>query len=144
MVRTLATAGVIFATAATLGDPAAAQTAPSAAASPDGEVIVRIVAALDEPRGLCLDIPGHRDRVNTSRLLVVHTCKGDIWNQDERFDAGAMENGELRMPAYDLCVGVASPGAARALSWRPATAPRCGAGLSGPVSFASPPIQHCA
>ena len=52
MIRTLAIAGVIFATAATLGGPAAAQTAPSAAASPDGEVFVRIVAALDEAGGI--------------------------------------------------------------------------------------------
>jgi hypothetical protein len=91
--------------------------APGAAQSPSPqtahEVFIRIAAPLDEARGLCLDIPGHRDRVNVSRPLVVHTCKWDIWNLDERFDAAALEQGVLRMPAYDLCVGAdrAAPGA---------------------------------
>lgn len=68
------------------------------------EVFILAVAPLDEPRGLCLDIPGHRDRVNVTRDLVVHTCKRGIWNLDERFSASALQGGVLRMPEYDLCV----------------------------------------
>lgn len=68
-------------------------------------VFVRLIAALDEPRGLCLDIPGHRDRVNVKRPLVLHTCKWSIWNNDERFDRPALSRGELRMGAYNLCLG---------------------------------------
>lgn len=67
-------------------------------------VFIRGVAPLDEPRGLCLDIPGHRDRVDVTRDLVVHTCKRDIWNLDERFSESALRGGTLHMPAYDLCV----------------------------------------
>ncbi|NKB48086.1 MAG: hypothetical protein GKS02_01855 [Alphaproteobacteria bacterium] len=78
--------------------------APAPVAAED--VFVRIAAPLDEARGLCLDIPGHRDRVNVTRPLVVHTCKWDIWNFDERFDAEALDQGALRMPTYDLCAGV--------------------------------------
>ncbi len=70
-------------------------------------VFVHLTAALDEPRGLCLDIPGHRDRVNTARAMSVHSCKRGIWNLDERFDPAAFETGVLRMPEYDLCVGAA-------------------------------------
>lgn len=82
------------------------------------DVFLRIAATLDEPRGLCVDIPGHRDRVNTDAALVVHTCKWDIWNDDERFDSIRIVNGLLRMPAYDLCAGAASAsgGAAIVLS----------------------------
>ncbi len=68
-------------------------------------VLIKSVAPLDEPRGLCLDIPGHRDRVNVKAAMVVHTCKWGLWNHDERFDRVAITRGELRMPAYDLCVG---------------------------------------
>ena len=38
------------------------------------QVFVKAVAPLDEPRGLCLDVPGHRSRVNVDAPLVVHTC----------------------------------------------------------------------
>ena len=95
----------ILVVAMAVGAPATAQTSRPADASAVEEVFLRIEAPLDEPRGLCVDIPGHRDRVNVIRPLVVHTCKWDIWNLDERFDAGALELGQLVMPAYRLCVG---------------------------------------
>ena len=69
-----------------------------------GQIFVRSQAVLDEPRGLCLDIPGHRERVDVARDLVVHTCKRGIWNLDERFSAAEFEGGVLRMPEYDQCV----------------------------------------
>lgn len=70
----------------------------------DEGVFVLAQAPLDEARGLCLDIPGHRDRVNVTRALVVHTCKRDIWNLDERFSRTDLDRGVLRMPAYNRCV----------------------------------------
>ena len=74
------------------------------------QVFVKAAAPLDEPRGLCLDIPGHRSRVNIDAPLVVHTCKWDLWNFDELFDGEALAKGEeLRMPEYGLCVGVSAP-----------------------------------
>ena len=78
--------------------------APSPAAE-SGPVLARLVAPLDEPRGLCIDIPGHRDRVRVSAALVVHTCKWGMWNFDERFERAALDQGRLRMPEYGLCVG---------------------------------------
>lgn len=86
--------------------PAVAQISRPAENPPVDDVFLRIEAALDEPRGLCVDIPGHRDRVDVTRPLVVHTCKWGIWNLDERFDAAAVDVGQLVMPAYRLCVGV--------------------------------------
>ena len=73
------------------------------------QLFVKAVAPLDEPRGLCLDIPGHRSRVNVDAPLGVHTCKWGLWNFDERFDGDALAKGELRMPEYGLCVGVRAP-----------------------------------
>ena len=75
-------------------------TSPSAAE----DVLVRLIAPLDEPRGLCLDIPGHRDRVRVNAPLMVHTCKWGIWNFDERFDRGRLSSGQLVMPHYNLCL----------------------------------------
>lgn len=95
--RTLAIAGVMAVVASFSG------TALAQSKSTGQEVFILSAAPLDEPRGLCLDIPGHRDRVDVGRNLVVHTCKRDVWNLDERFAAAAFDRGLLRMPAYDLC-----------------------------------------
>lgn len=78
-----------------------------AAAEP---VVVEAAAALDEPRGLCLDVPGHRDRTRTTAPMVVHTCKWGMWNHDERFDRDEVARGLLRMPRYGLCLGAAGTG----------------------------------
>ncbi len=64
---------------------------------------IRLIAPLDEPRGLCIDIRGHRDRVKVNRPLVLHTCKSGIWNLDEQFDVNAFKMGLLKMPAYRVC-----------------------------------------
>ena len=100
----------VAAALALAGQAAAQSSAPDKDAAAH-EVFLRLKAPLDEPRGLCVDIPGHRERVNVNRPLVVHTCKWEIWNLDERFDAEAVDRGELRMPAYGQCVGVATAAA---------------------------------
>lgn len=73
------------------------------------EVFLKAFYPLDEPRFHCVDIPGHRSRVNTAAFLVVHTCKEGIWNLDELFDLPDISKGQLRMPEYDLCVSANSP-----------------------------------
>lgn len=85
----------------------AARTARAAEAG-GGAVFIKAFYPLDEPRFHCVDIPGHRSRVNTAAALVVHTCKEGIWNLDERFDPAALARGALRMPEYGLCVAAAS------------------------------------
>lgn len=80
-----------------------AQSGASAQA-PSTFVFLKAFYPLDEPRFHCVDIPGHKSRVNTSRALSVHTCKEGIWHKDELFDPAALKNGLLRMPEYDLCV----------------------------------------
>lgn len=76
-------------------------------------VYLKAALPLDEPRHLCVDIPGHGARVNVKRDLTVHSCKEGIWNLDERFVKAAVADKELKMPQYDLCVGAreAKPGA---------------------------------
>jgi hypothetical protein len=67
-------------------------------------VYLKAALPLDEPRHLCLDIPGHGGRVNVKRDLSVHSCKEGIWNLDERFVKSAISSGDLKMPQYNLCV----------------------------------------
>ena len=75
--------------------------------SPKTEVFLKAFYPLDEPRFHCIDIPGHRDRVNVERPLSVHTCKEGIWHRDEIFDSKALSQGLLKMPEYGLCVTAA-------------------------------------
>ena len=72
------------------------------------ELFLRLQAPLDELRGFCLDIPGHRAGVRLERPLHAHTCKHHIWHRDGIFDTAAFERGALHMPEYDLCVEAAS------------------------------------
>ena len=72
------------------------------------DVFLRVIAPLDEARGYCLDIPGHMTGVRVEGPLQAHTCKHGIWNNDGRFDLAAPGSGTLRMPHYDLCLGVES------------------------------------
>ncbi len=81
---------------------------PLAAAGAEEAVFLKAFYPLDEPRFHCVDVPGHKSRVNTAGALVVHTCKEGIWNLDERFDPRAVSKGLLRMPEYDLCVAAES------------------------------------
>lgn len=77
---------------------AEAQTAP---------VFLKAFYPLDEPRFHCVDIPGHKARVNVERPLSVHTCKEGIWHKDELFDLVALKQGHLKMPEYGLCIEAA-------------------------------------
>ena len=89
----------------------------AAKASKVNIVYLKAFYALDEPRFHCVDIPGHKARVNTARPLVVHTCKEGIWHKDELFGRAALSKGQLLMPEYKLCVAAesASDGAKLAL-----------------------------
>ena len=58
--------------------PVDAQRQPVGDAGTTRGEFLRAIAPLDEPRGLCIDIPGHRDRVRVQAPLVVHTCKWNI------------------------------------------------------------------
>jgi len=78
--------------------------APAPVNDADNGVFLKAALPLDEPRHLCVDIPGHGARVNVSRDLTVHTCKEGIWNLDERFVKAAIQSGDLKMPQYNLCV----------------------------------------
>lgn len=81
------------------------QTEAGAQAAP---VFLKAFYPLDESRFHCVDIPGHKARVNVARPLSVHTCKEGIWHKDELFDPAALKQGHLKMPEYGLCIQAAA------------------------------------
>jgi hypothetical protein len=74
------------------------------ASSRAAPVFLKAFYPLDEPRFHCVDIPGHKARVDVGRSLSVHTCKEGIWHKDELFDRAALRQGHLKMPEYGLCI----------------------------------------
>ena len=102
----------VFGVAALLSHPAFAQTGPE-------PVYLKAFYPLDEPRFHCVDIPGHRARVDVSRPLNVHTCKEGLWHRDELFDPAALKAGQLKMPEYDLCVAATAATDGAKLSLKP-------------------------
>ncbi len=72
-------------------------------------VFLKSALPLDEPRHLCVDIPGHKDRVRVNGYMMVHTCKEGMWNLDERFEKSSINSNKLRMPYYNKCLAAEKP-----------------------------------
>lgn len=67
---------------------------------------IRSALPLDEPRHLCIDLPGHGSNANPDASFTVHTCKDGMWNYDERF-RWTEDGSGLRMPQYGKCLAAA-------------------------------------
>ena len=93
----LAAAGVLL-----IGLPAFAEPA-----------FLRTSAALDEPRGYCIDIRGQGRTLQLAEPLQGHTCKISQWDDMLIDDARVAAENRLYMPEYDLCIAAAAaePGA---------------------------------
>jgi len=65
---------------------------------------------LDEYRGYCLDIKGHKLKAKTNKGLQAHTCysyQGEI-AVDQGFDSLKLSQNQFFLPAFDVCMEVAS------------------------------------
>ncbi|MEM7470599.1 MAG: hypothetical protein AAF340_04545 [Pseudomonadota bacterium] len=87
-------------------------TEPDPINQADEAPYIRSALPLDEPRHLCIDLPGHGSMTNPDAPFSVHTCKDGMWNYDERFRWTADDAG-LEMPQYENCLAAeaASAGA---------------------------------
>ena len=67
---------------------------------------VQLVSKLDDQRGYCIDIRGHKERAKVQRGLQAHTCysyQGQI-GVDQAFDASLLVTGKFYLPAFDVCM----------------------------------------
>ena len=105
--------------------------APLAAPVQAGETVeVLLVDRLDEPRGFCLDIRGHKQRARVDRGLQAHSCysyQGQI-GVDQGFDSDAIKAGRFHMPGFDVCMTAAARDGRPAGLWQSVT------GLQGRAS----------
>ena len=69
-------------------------------------VEIQLVDKLDEQRGFCLDIRGHKERAKVHRGLQAHTCysyQGQL-GVDQAFDEQLISRGKFYLPAFDVCM----------------------------------------
>ena len=69
-------------------------------------VEIKLLDNLDDKRGFCIDIKGHKFKAKIERGLQAHTCysyQGDI-AVDQGLDANKLKQRELFFPNFDVCV----------------------------------------
>ena len=78
------------------------------------------VNQLDEYRGYCLDIKGHKLKAKTNRGLQAHTCYSyqGVIAVDQGFDPFKLTNNEFFLPAFDVCMEAQSLSASAPLLLR--------------------------
>ena len=67
---------------------------------------IKLINNLDDKRGFCIDIKGHKSRAKIDRGLQAHTCysyQGEI-AIDQGLDADRLKQKELFFPNFDVCV----------------------------------------
>jgi len=67
---------------------------------------IKLINNLDDQRGFCVDIKGHKNRAKIERGLQAHTCysyQGDI-GVDQGLDANRLKQKELFFPNFNVCV----------------------------------------
>ncbi|MDE2843303.1 MAG: hypothetical protein OXN21_07975, partial [Chloroflexota bacterium] len=69
---------------------------------PDGTTLIQLIDLLDEPESYCVDVRGFGSSLDTERSLQAHTCKPGA--DDELFLFDRPGEGQISMPAYDLCM----------------------------------------
>ena len=72
---------------------------------------IQLVDKLDEQRGYCIDIRGHKERAKVQRGLQAHTCysyQGQI-GVDQAFDSSLIAIGKFYLPAFDVCMMAKNP-----------------------------------
>jgi hypothetical protein len=76
-----------------------------AAASEDTGKLFQLQANLDEPRGMCFDIPGFRASIDLNIPMQAHTCKSnpEAW-EDQMFRLNHPTVGNIYNPEYDACL----------------------------------------
>ena len=69
-------------------------------------VEIKLIDNLDDKRGFCIDIKGHKFKAKIERGLQARTCysyQGDI-AVDQGLDANKLKQRELFFPNFDVCV----------------------------------------
>ena len=83
-----------------------------------GEVVeIHSLNRMDDPRGYCIDIRGHKSKAKINNGLQAHTCysyQGEI-AVDQGFSAFHMTQKQFNLPAFNVCMEASSASASSSL-----------------------------
>ena len=73
-------------------------------------VEIYLLNQLDDPRGFCIDIKGHKLKAKINRGLQAHTCysyQGEI-SPDQGFNSLKLTKNQFILPAFNVCMEASS------------------------------------
>ena len=83
-----------------------------------GEIIeIYSLNQMDDDRGFCIDIRGHKSKAKVNRGLQAHTCysyQGEV-AVDQWFDSSKLIESQFHLPAFNVCMEAASVTASASL-----------------------------
>jgi hypothetical protein len=82
-----------------------------------GIVEIYSLNQMDDDRGFCIDIRGHKSKAKVNRGLQAHTCysyQGEV-AVDQGFDTGKLMENQFHLPAFNVCMEAASVTASASL-----------------------------
>jgi hypothetical protein len=82
-----------------------------------GIVEIYSLNQMDDDRGFCIDIRGHKSKAKVNRGLQSHTCysyQGEV-AVDQGFDTSKLMENQFHLPAFNVCMEAASVTASASL-----------------------------
>ena len=83
-----------------------------------GEIVeIYSLNQMDDDRGFCIDIRGHKSKAKVNRGLQAHTCysyQGEV-AVDQGFDPSKLMENQFHLPAFNVCMEAASVSASASL-----------------------------
>ena len=76
-----------------------------------GEIVeIYSLNQMDDDRGFCIDIRGHKSKAKVNRGLQAHTCysyQGEV-AVDQGFESSKLIENQFHLPAFDVCMEAVS------------------------------------
>ena len=83
-----------------------------------GEIVeIYSLNQMDDNRGFCIDIRGHKSKAKVNRGLQAHTCysyQGEV-AVDQGFDSRKLMKNQFQLPAFNVCMEAESVTASASL-----------------------------
>ena len=76
----------------------------------DDSVEIYLLNQLDDPRGFCIDIKGHKLKAQINKGLQARTCysyQGEI-SPDQGFSSHKLTKNQFILPSFDVCMEASS------------------------------------
>ena len=76
----------------------------------DDNVEIYLLNQLDDPRGFCIDIKGHKLKAQINKGLQAHTCYSyqGVISPDQSFNSLKLNKNQFILPFFNVCMEASS------------------------------------